>query len=158
MRSLAASLTFVAACLPFTADAASDKLRLGIFGSGKGTGPLLTRVELRECLALKERVGTGSEAAAREREQIEKEKAELMRQGEELKAEFEKIDRDSVEALEQHRDRALARDKAIDAFEVRATEFNDRLAALNAERSTFMKRCDNRRFDQVDEEAIRKGK
>lgn len=159
MRLLAVlSLALTTAALGTGASAAPEKLRLGVFGSGKGAGPLLTRAELSECLALKERVGTGSEAAARDREQIEKEKAELIRQGDELKAELEKLDRTSAEAIEQYRDRAVARDKAIEAFEVRAAEFNDRLGALTADRSSFARRCDNRRFDQVDEEAIRKGK
>lgn len=159
MRPLAAlSLALTIAALGTGASAAPEKLRLGVFGSGKGAGPLLTRAELRECLALKERVDTGSEAAARDREQIEKEKAELIRQGNELKAELETLDRTSEEAVEQYRGRAAARDKAIEAFDVRAAEFNDRIGALNADRSNFAKRCDNRRFDQVDEEAIRKGK
>lgn len=158
MRSAAACLTFVAACLPLAAGAADDKLRLGIFGNGKGTGPMLSRTELRECLSLQERVRGGSESAGREREQIDKEKAELIRQGDELKAELDKLDRTNAEAIEQYRARLVARDKAIDALDARTAEFNTRIAALNADRGAFAQRCDNRRFDQVDEAAIRNGK
>ena len=148
----------IAASLSGGAFAAGEKLRLGIFGNGKGTGPLLTRAELRECLTLQERVKTGSEAATRDREQIDKEKAELIRQGDELKADLDKLDRTSAEAIEQYRTRVVARDKAIDVLDARAAEFNTRVGALNADRSAFAQRCDNRRFDELDEAAIRNGK
>lgn len=140
------------------AHAASDKLRIGIFGSGKGAGPLMTRAELRECLAIEARVLDGTQSAAREREQLEKEKAELIRQGDALKAELETLDRTSAEAIEAYRSRVQARDKAIDEFDVRSDSFNTRVGALDADRSTFKQRCDNRRFDQADEAALRKGK
>ncbi|MGD9836177.1 MAG: hypothetical protein AB7U92_25780 [Piscinibacter sp.] len=141
-----------------SAHAASDKLRIGIFGSGKGAGPLMTRAELRECLTIESRVVEGSQSALREREQLEKEKAELIRQGEVLKSEFEALDKTSLEALQAHRDKELARDKAIDEFDARSNAFNARIGALEADRATFNQRCDNRRFDQADEAAIRKGK
>jgi hypothetical protein len=152
------SLALIATSLVGEASAAGEKLRLGIFGNGKGTGPLLTRAELRECLALQERVRSGSEVAARDREQIDKDKAELIRQGDELKADLEKLDRTSAEAIEQYRARVVARDKAIDVLDARTAEFNTRIGKLNADRSTFTQRCDNRRFDELDEAAIRNGK
>lgn len=156
--ALGLSLSVCAAALPSAAAAAGDKLRLGMFGSGKPVGPLLSRAELRECLALRGRIKSGNESAATEREQLEKEKAELIRQGEELKAQFAALDRSSVEAIEQYRANALARDKAIDSFEARTSEFNTRLTALGEDRAGFTQRCDNRRFDELDEIAIRNGK
>ncbi|MFT3955060.1 MAG: hypothetical protein QM722_11925 [Piscinibacter sp.] len=155
---VALSLALIAASLAGGASAAGDKLRLGIFGSGKGTGPLLTRAELRECLALQERVRSGGETATRDREQIDKEKSDLIRQGDELKADLDKLDRASAEAIEQYRARVVARDKAIDLLDARAAEFNTRVGGLNADRSAFAQRCDNRRFDEIDEAAIRNGK
>lgn len=156
--ALGLSLSVCAAAAPSAAGAANDKLRLGMFGSGKAVGPLLSRAELRECLALQGRIKSGSESAAADREQLQKEKAELVRQGEELKAQFAALDRTSVEAIEQYRANALARDKAIDAFEARTGEFNARLTALGEDRAGFTRHCDNRRFDELDETAIRNGK
>lgn len=157
IRAAVCFLALGAALLP-TAHAAGDKLRIGIFGSGKGAGPLMSRAELRECLAIESRVLDGTRSAGQERERLEKEKAELIGQGELLKAEFAALDQNSLEALEAHRSKALARDKAIDEFDVRSSAFNDRVGALDADRATFRQRCDNRRFDQADEAAIRKGK
>ena len=157
IRSAVILFALGAALVP-SAHAASDKLRIGIFGSGKGAGPLMTRSELRECLAIEARVVEGSQGALREREQLEKEKAELIRQGEVLKSEFAALDQNSMEALQAHRNKELARDKAIDEFDARSSAFNTRIGALEADRATFKQRCDNRRFDQADEAAIRKGK
>ena len=89
---------------------------------------------------------------------LEKDKGELVAQGNELRAQLEALDRTSAEAIEQHVARAAARDKAIDAFELRSAAFNARVAALNGERASFQQRCDNRRFDELDETAIRNGK
>lgn len=156
IRSATYLLALVAAL--GAAHAANEKLRIGVFGSAKGSGPLLTKAELRECLAIESRVVGGSEDAARERAQLELEKAELVRRGDVLKAEREALDRTNAEAIEAHLARAKARDKAIDEFEVRSDAFNARVGTLDADRATFKQRCDNRRFDQADAEAIRKGK
>ena len=151
-------LALAAALSPATSPAAEEKLKLGIFGNGKGTGPLLTRAELRDCLGIQERVRSGSEAAAAERERLEKDKAELVRQGTELKADLETLDRTSQDAIDQYKARAQARDQAIDEFEARSSAFNARIDGLKNERDGFQRRCDNRRFDQLDEAAIRSGK
>lgn len=158
MIRVAACLFALGAALALPSHAASEKLRIGIFGSGKGAGALLSRTELKECLDIEARVVEGTPVAAREREQLEKDKAELIRQGEALKAELEALDRTSLEAIEAYRARALARDKAIDEFDARSAAFNARVGTLDADRSAFKQRCDNRRFDQADEAAIRKGK
>lgn len=158
IRPAACLLTLVVALS--TAHAANEKLRIGVFGSGsgKGSGPLLSKTELRECLAIESRVVRASNGMASERGQLEGEKAELVRQGEVLKAELEALDRTNVEAIEAHVARAKARDQAIEAFGARSDAFNARVGALDADRAAFRQRCDNRRFDQGDLEAIRKEK
>lgn len=158
MIRAAVCLLALGAALASPVQAASDKLRIGIFGSGKGAGPLLTRAELRECLAIEAKVVEATPAAARDREQLEKEKAELIRQGDALKAELETLDRTSAEAIEAYRAKVLARDKAIDEFDARSDAFNARVGALDTDRNAFRQRCENRRFDQADEAAIRKAK
>jgi hypothetical protein len=152
------SLALTATSLVGEASAAGDKLRLGIFGNGKGTGPLLTRAELRECLTLQERVRSGSEVAVRDRDQLEQEKSALMRDREDIKAALERLDLANAEAVEQHKARAKAHDLAIQDFSARSDAFNGRIGSLESDRAGFKQRCDNRRFDLVDEEAIRKGK
>lgn len=159
MRLFAAlSFVLISTLVGSAASAADDKLRLGVFGSGKGSGPLLTRAELRSCLALRDSVGSGNDAAVRERDQLEQQKTALLRDREDIKAALEKLDMSNAEAIEQHKARAQAHDQATQGFLSRSDAFNTRVGALEADRASFKQRCDNRRFDQVDEEAIRKGK
>lgn len=155
------NVLLAAACLALaalSAQAAGDKLRLGAFGPGKASGPLLTRAELRDCLDRIDRIRTRNDALTQERERIERDKAELVRQGDELKAQLETLDRANTEAVEAFKARALARDQALDGFEKRTSAFNGEVEGLGAERKTFAQRCENRRFDQDDEAAIRAGK
>ena len=128
------------------------------FGKGKASGPILTRTELRACLAQQDRVRAQNEAAAREREVLDKEKAELVQQGDALKEQLAALDRSSQEAVDKYNAQAAERDQRIDAFEARMPAFNEKLQAFANEREAFARRCDNRRYDELDEIAIRKGK
>jgi hypothetical protein len=130
----------------------------GSFGQGKGGGPLLTRAELRECMAAQDSIRKNEEAARRERQALDDEKAELVRLGAQLKDQLAAVDRSSQEAVDQYNALAAARDQRIDGLEARMTPFNARVEALQSERLAFARRCENRRFDERDEIAIKNGK
>jgi len=138
----------------------AEKIKEGSFGvkAGKGTGPLLTRAQLRDCMALQERRQAEAGESTKLRADMEREKAELLRDGEALKEQLAALDRTSQEAVDQYNERATARDKRIDAFEGRASDFNKRVEAAQALNAQFAANCENRRFDEADEIAIRKGK
>lgn len=129
-----------------------------VTGFGSKGGPLLTRAELRVCLQRSDRIRTENEAVARERGPIEAEQAALVKAGEELKTEFAALDRTNVEAVEKYVAKAQARDKRIDEHGAAADAFNARVAALQKEREAFATACDNRRYDEADENAIRAGR
>ncbi|MFT3665217.1 hypothetical protein [Piscinibacter sp.] len=158
MIRTAVCLITLAAALGAAHAAPNEKLRIGAFGSGKASGPLLTKNELRECLAIETRVVEGNDSATREREQLEKEKAELVRSGDALKADLETLDRSNAEAIEALIAREKARNAAVESFQARTDAFNARVGEINADRAAFRQRCDNRRFDQGDLEALRKGR
>ncbi len=130
----------------------------GSFGQGKASGPLLTRAELRECLSQQERLRKADEATRVERQALDQEQAEILRVGDELKQQLAALDRSSQEAVDGYNARAAARDKMIDGFEARLGPFNARVEALQAERGGFSRRCENRRYDERDETAIKNGK
>jgi len=153
-----AALAFLAALSAHAAPVANDKIQLGAFGPGKASGPLLTRDQLRECLATNERLRVGNESAGPERAAIERERGDLARRTTELKAERETLDQTSQEALDKYLERAVAHDRAIDAVEARTTAFNQKVEALQADKAKFAQRCENRRFDELDAAAIRSGK
>ena len=61
-------------------------------------------------------------------------------------------------AVNAYNERAQARDARIDAYEASIERYNTRATALNADHDAFARSCDNRRFLEDDETAIKKGK
>lgn len=121
-------------------------------------GPLLTRDELRSCFAQQDQLRAENEDIGRQRAVREAERDALVKSGEALKADLAALDRTSAEAVEQYNAKAAARDKAIDEHQTGATAFNQRIEAFNARKIGFDKACGNRRYDEADEAAIRKGR
>ncbi len=130
----------------------------GSFGKGKATGPLLTRAQLRECMAQQERMRVMTEEAVSLQTQFNAEKADLAQQGANLKDELAVLDRTNAQSVEQYNAKAAARDKAIDTFEAATDAYNKRVKRLTMEREIFVSGCENRRYDEKDEIAIQQGK
>jgi predicted RNase H-like nuclease (RuvC/YqgF family) len=151
---LVAAALGLAASVPALAQSGAQKS----FGQGKAGGPLLTRAELRACFTQRDRLREQADAAQRDRDEVEREKAEVVQQGNTLKEQLAALDRTNAEAVAKHNADAAERDRRIDALETRINEFNRRTEALQAERTSFSKQCDNRRYDERDEAAIKSGK
>ena len=137
---------------------AGDKSKTGSFGKGKANGPLLTRAELRECLALQERVRALTGATVAEQAELDKHKAEIARLDTTLNEQLGTLDRTRADAVDSYNAQVGARDKMIEAYNARTPEFNAKVDALQTGRSTFAKACENRDFDEKDEAAIRRAK
>ena len=136
----------------------AQKVKEGSFGKGKAGGPLLTRSQLRECISQQQRMAVQGDEALALQSQFDRDKAEIQRQGAALKEELAALDRTNAELVDQYNAKAAARDKAIDDFEVRAAAYNLRVQQLKTEREAFAAACENRRFDEKDEIAIKNGK
>ena len=155
-RCLLAALCLVASTASLQANA--QKVKEGSFGKGKTGGPLLTRNQLRDCMSQQQRIAVqGNEALALQSE-FERDKAELQRLGLALKEELAALDRTSAELVDQYNAKAASRDKMIDDFEARGSAYNLRVQQLKTEREAFAGACENRRFDEKDEIAIKSGK
>ena len=163
---LRSGLLCVAMLSPFAAQAQKAKepkepkepLKESSFGKGKATGPLLSRAQLRECMAQQERMRVMTEEAVALQTQFNAEKADLAQQGVVLKDELAVLDRTNVQAVDQYNAKAAARDKAIDTFEAGIEAYNKRVKRLTIEREIFVGGCENRRYDEKDEVAIQQGK
>ena len=132
------------------------KKKEGAFG--KGGGAFLSKEQLRSCLNQKERIAQSDDELLKERAALGGVKDELARGGEALKAKLEAVDRTNAEAVAAYNDDAKARDEQIDAYQKRVEAFNQRVEAAKPEREAYSKACDNRRFFEDDEIAIKKGK
>ena len=144
--------------LAFALAQAADPPKEGNFGKGKSGGPLLTRAELRECMAQQPRVRAHGADTVKAQAELDQEKAELARLGAALKEQLAALDRTSAEAVAAHNEQALAIDKRVDEYAAAIPAFNAKVEALLKEREAFAKACENRRFDEKDEIAIKNGK
>jgi hypothetical protein len=137
---------------------AADKPKEGAFGKPKPGSLLLSRSELRECLAQKERIRVQTDELLKAQGQMGRDKEEIVRRSAELKDKLTSIDRSSQEAVDQYNAEAAERDKLIDAYEKATPGFNAKVDVLDEQRQKFIKSCDNRRYDEKDEQALQRGK
>ena len=154
----AAALCCAVALFAASTGQAADKTKEGAFGKPRPGSLLLSRNELRECLAQKERIRVQSDETVKQQAQLTRDKDEIVRRGAELKDKLAALDRSSQEAVDQYNVEAAERDKLIDAYEAATPGFNAKVEALTAQREAFVKSCDNRRYDEKDELMIQRGK
>jgi uncharacterized protein involved in exopolysaccharide biosynthesis len=155
-RPLLIIRSVVAALLFATSAHAADKP--ASFGKGKAAGPLLTRAELRECLAQAGRIRSLGEEAGQLQAVLNADQAEINRLNAARKDTLATLDRTNPEAVQAYNAEGAALDQRIDAYNARTPSFNAKVDALQAERDTFAKACDNRNYDEKDEIAIKNGK
>jgi hypothetical protein len=139
----------------FAADKPKKELS---FGTGKGAGPYLTKEELRNCLAEQPRLARQDADLKKERADLDGVKADIARGGDDLKSQLETLDRSSAEAVAAYNDKAQARDRQIDDYQAKVTAFNARVDTGQSEHANFDKACQNRRYFEEDEMALKKGK
>ena len=152
-----------AACLSaliFPLAVNAQKVKQGSVAKAKAKAgvPLMTRDELRDCMALAQRNRVQGEEILALPAQIELEKADLQRHGAMLTEALAALDRTSVELVDQYNAKAAARDKSIEAFDARVGTYNLRAQQLQTDRAAYASACENRRFDEKDEIAIKNGK
>jgi len=137
---------------------AADKPKEATFGGGKGGGAFLTRNQLRDCMAQQAKVKQTQAEMMAMQDKLNADKAEIGKAGETLKSDLEALDRTNPDAVNAYNERAVARDKKIDEYQQQVDQFNGRVDGVRAEREAFSKACENRRYFEDDEAAIRKGK
>ena len=141
-----------------TGHAADKPKKQGAFGTGKAVGAYLTRDQLRACLAQHAQTMRRDAALQQEQAALTNAKAEIARSGDVLKLQLEVVDRTQADAVAAYNEQAKARDQQIDGYQARVTAFNTRVDARQTDRDAFAKNCDNRRYFEEDEIAIKKGK
>jgi hypothetical protein len=126
--------------------------------TAKPSAKFLTKDQLRACMTQKAQAEQQDADLLKEQTALATDRAEVTRDGAALKEALVGLDRSNAEAVAAHNELALAQDKKIDAYQARVTAFNTRVEAGNAERVAYGKNCENKRFLEEDEIAIKKGK
>ncbi len=125
--------------------------------AGKKT-PLLTREELRACMARQAKLHQDRDGLVQVKSSLDSEKESIVQTGATLKDQLAALDRTNEEQVTKYVDTNNAREKRIDAFEQTSKDYNTKLESLEAANAAYKKDCEDRRYDEKDEIAIKKGK
>ena len=128
------------------------------FGIGKPSGAFLTQAQLKDCLERQDRVHAGTEETTKQQASLAADRAEIDRRGADLKDQLTKLDHTNADAVAAYNVQAQERDRMIDVYQAAVPAFNAKVDALKADQAAFAKSCENRRYDEADEAAVRKGK
>lgn len=157
-RTMAVALLGLLAGLPPAPAGAAEASKKEGSAFGKGSGPLLTREQLRSCMTRKTRLAQQDDELMKEKAALGAVSVDLVTRGDALKARLETLDRGDPDAVAAYNEQAQARDAQIDAYQARVEAFNTRAGADRGERDAYAKACQNRRYLEDDEIAIRKSR
>ena len=132
--------------------------RIGTLGSGQSGGRLLTREELRTCMATQARHKSEREALVQREKALDKEKPDIVAESDAIKAARESLDRTSEEAIRAFNQRVLDSDARIDDYNKRNAALVADATAWQAAFDQWKTQCGDRRYREDDEIAIRRGK
>jgi len=141
---------------PKTAPKPAPKAREASFG--KGTGSVMTRDQLRQCMTDQDRMKKEAADILQTQLGLDRDRAEIDRTGAELEAGKASLDRTSQAAIDAYNERALARAKLIGDYKAAASPFNERVDKLTDDRQAYAKDCQDRRYLEEDYDAIKAGK
>ena len=125
---------------------------------GKGTGSVMTRDQLRQCMTDQDRMKKDAADILQTQQGLDRDRAEIDRTGAELEAAKASLDRTSQAAIDAYNERARARAKMIEDFKAAAAPFNERVDKLTDDRQAYAKDCQDRRYLEEDFDAIKAGK
>jgi hypothetical protein len=119
---------------------------------------LLTRDQLRACMAHDTRLKAQRQDLIDQRAALDKDQADIQGESQALKQALEALDRTSEPAVLAYNARTEANDQRIDAHNARLQPFNAAGAALREEELAYIRNCSGRPFEERDELAIKRGK
>lgn len=119
---------------------------------------ILTPAQLRECHAQQTKVRQQDADSLRQRQSLDAEKADIARLAETLQAQLATLDRSNAEAIDAYNEQVQVREKRIDAYQAGVDQYNAKVASLQSDHDALARSCDNKRFLEDDETAIKKGK
>lgn len=157
---------------PVPSAAAAKKGNVLTLSGSRPTGKLLTRDQLRQCLASQTALKQQDDEAAKAQAALDVDKAaiasldvELAQQASELQAERAAVDvknEAQVAAfnakLAQRTEREARRNQLAADYNAKLGPFNAQVKAVNQSRDTWQAGCADRAYDEADYFAIQRGK
>ena len=125
---------------------------------GKGSGPVMSRDELRRCMTEDDRLKKETADILETQKSMQQNRSEIDRLGAELEAEKATVDRSSQAAVDAFNEKSRARGKLIEDYKAAAPLFNERVDKLAAGQQGYAKGCGDRKYLESDYDDIKAGK
>lgn len=138
--------------------AKAAKPREGSLGGGTASGPMLTKDELRQCLAEQDRLKNETTEVVATQKKLAKDRAEIERISAELDADRPKVDVSNKDAVDAFNVRLQEKGKMVADYQAAGQTFNQRVDKLDADDKSFTKDCRDRRYFEDEYDAIKAGK
>ena len=122
----------------------------------KSGGKLMTRAELRECIAQEDKVAALNKEAVAEQKALDAQKADITSRGEALQQEQAALDKTKPDAVNAYNAKVIERNQLMDDYSAKLPAFNAKVDAITAERKSYTQSCGNRSYDEDMYNSIRK--
>ena len=134
------------------------KQREGSFGGGSASGPMLTKDELRQCLAEQDRLKQETAEVVATQKKLASDRAEIDRESRALDADRPNVDVSKQDAVDAFNARLQAKGKLVADYQAAAPAFNARIDKLDADDKAITKNCRDRRYFEDEYDEIKAGK
>lgn len=121
----------------------------------KAKPKVMTRDELRVCLAEQDRLQQITAGMKTEQAELERQKADVQSIDAELKSKVGTVDPNDTETLAALKEKGVRRDAMADEYNARLAALREQSTAFDSGRKTWAERCGDRDYDERDEAAIR---
>lgn len=134
------------------------KPREGSLGGGTASGPVLTKDELRQCIAEQDRLKQETADVVATQKKLAADRAEIDRVSAALDADRPNVDVSNKDAVDAFNARLQAKGKLVADYQAAAPAFNARVDKLDADDKAFTTNCRDRKYFQDEYDEIKAGK
>ena len=150
-------LSTLAFLLPaHAADPPATKAPTKSQSAGKSKPKPMSRDQLRACMDQQDRLLAMRENVLKEQASLDQQRAEVERMDAEIARKLVALDPADAEAKLALRDEEAKRNEIGEAYNARLPAFKEQGATLDRERQSWVERCANKDFDEIDEAVIKR--
>ena len=140
----------------YGADAPVKKTSTKQQGAGKAKPKPMSRDQLRACMDQQDRLLTMRQSVLKEQTSLDQQRAEVARMDTELTRKRATLDPADAVGKQALSDEETRRNAAGDAYNARLPALKEQGSALDKDRQTWVERCADKDFDEIDEAAIKR--
>lgn len=124
--------------------------------ASKSKPKTISREELRACMDQQDRITAMRQKVMQEESSLDKQRIEVSKMDAELERKRAALDPADAAGKEALTTEEAKRNQIADAYNARLPAVREQAAAVNTERQSWVDRCANKNFDEIDEYAIKR--